>query len=93
MGAVSLIEKIRCHIFGPRSRFKPGDAVQLQEGEQLMVVTRIYTSRKMSQPIIECHWSEGSTRRMNMFVERALKPFDWYHPRLYEEHTREKHAT
>jgi uncharacterized protein YodC (DUF2158 family) len=73
-------ERIKKAIFGPKSRFKRGDAVELKDGSDLMVVIEVITSRHLQQPIINCKWYESSTKitRTNLFDESKLKLFNWH---------------
>jgi uncharacterized protein YodC (DUF2158 family) len=73
-------ERIRKAIFGPRSRFKRGDAVELKDGSDLMVVTEVITNKHLHEPIINCKWYESSTKvtRTNLFDESKLKLFNWH---------------
>jgi uncharacterized protein YodC (DUF2158 family) len=72
--------KIVRWLIGPVSQFRVGESVQHKSGNELMVVVKIYSSRKMSQPLIECQWYDSETKssRKNLFPEVDLKPFDWY---------------
>jgi hypothetical protein len=75
-----LLEKLREKLFGYVSRFAIGDTVQLEAGsEDLMVVTEIYSSRDLSEPLIACKWSvKGRAEiRTCLFPESKLKPFNW----------------
>jgi uncharacterized protein YodC (DUF2158 family) len=76
-------ERIRKAIFGPRSRFKRGDAVELNDGSDLMVVTEVITNKHLQEPVINCKWYESSTKvtRTNLFNESKLKRFNWHQTR------------
>ena len=73
-------EKLKEKLFGCTSRFTVGDSVQLNAGsDELMVVTEIYTSRQLTEPLIACKWSVRgkSETRTCLFPESKLKHFDW----------------
>ena len=78
---MTLVDDLKKRLFGPRSKFKVGDSVQLHEGGHLMVVTQIFSDPAMSQPLIDCKWFESETKatRTNLFSEADLEIFDWYH--------------
>ena len=72
--------KLKEKLFGCASKFKVGDSVQLEAGsDELMVITEIYTSRDLTEPLISCSWSvKGkSETRTCLFPESKLKRFDW----------------
>lgn len=76
MGALS---KLRLRLFGPRSKYKVGDRVQLINGKYLMVVIEVINKRGMNRSLSYCQWYEPDTKqnRTNLFPEEDLIPFDW----------------
>jgi uncharacterized protein YodC (DUF2158 family) len=79
-----MIEWIRQQICGTQSAFRTGEAVVLTDGNQIpsdtmMVITRIFATRKSRTTMIECSWTEGdpSSTKKSVFSENKLKPFDW----------------
>jgi uncharacterized protein YodC (DUF2158 family) len=72
--------KLKQKLFGCTSKFTVGDSVQQECGsDDLMIVTEIFTSRQLSEPLIGCKWSvRGRTEtRTSLFPESKLKRFDW----------------
>ena len=83
MWAIKLIGnlyiKIQELLWGPVSKFRRGDSVQLCNGGYLMVVVGVHRNRKFRSPVIECKWFDPETRenRTNVFHEEQLIFFDW----------------
>jgi uncharacterized protein YodC (DUF2158 family) len=67
-------------LFKSNSRFNQGDAVELVEGGDLMVVEKIITGSKLREPMVMCKWYDSSTRtnRKNIFNESKLRLIDWH---------------
>lgn len=78
----TLAQKLKVWLFGPASRFRVGDSVQLVSGGPLMVVYRIFSARDLKEPLVFCRWYDPKTRenRNMCFPEANLKLFDWYNP-------------
>lgn len=76
---MSSLKKIALWLFGPPSKFKVGDSVQLKSGDHLMIVIEVLKKRGMKQPLIHCTWYESHTKqnRCNLFLENHLIFFDW----------------
>lgn len=74
------IRKFIFGLFGPSVKFEVGDSVELLEGGQLMVVTKISTETGMREPCIHCQWTDSETKetRIKFFSESELKLIDWY---------------
>jgi uncharacterized protein YodC (DUF2158 family) len=74
-----ILDRIKRGLFGPISKFKVGQSVQLLEGDCLMVVFEIAFEEQMKEPLIHCQWfdRESKSIRRNLFSEKDLKPFDW----------------
>jgi uncharacterized protein YodC (DUF2158 family) len=72
--------KIRTRLFGPKSKFKLGDSVEIEDGGSLMVVIEVITNSHLKEPILNCKWYDEHTKsdRTNLFSESKLKPFDWH---------------
>lgn len=77
---MTALENLRLKIFGPRSKFKVRDTVQLKQGKYLMVVIEVINKRGMKRTLLNCQWYEPDTKqnRTNLFSEVDLIPFDWY---------------
>jgi uncharacterized protein YodC (DUF2158 family) len=69
-------------LFGQKSKFRPGDQVQLDAGGPLMIVLQVETNPKTIEAIVHCKWYDNETKstRTNLFYESQLKPFDWSNP-------------
>jgi uncharacterized protein YodC (DUF2158 family) len=65
-------------MFGPVSKFKIGDRVQLVSGGGFMLVTEIIAFPKMREPLIQCKWYDPDTRltRTHIFAERKIRFFE-----------------
>lgn len=65
-------------LFGPKSKFRVNDSVQLRDGDNnIMVVTEI-DAKFRKDPVISCKWIDpvsGLTK--GTFLEDQLEPFDW----------------
>jgi uncharacterized protein YodC (DUF2158 family) len=79
--AFNIVQRIVNKIFVSRSFFVSGQSVQLKNGGELMVVQRIHFNKKMHEPFIECKWFDRTSQstKTNIFPEKDLKNFDWYH--------------
>jgi uncharacterized protein YodC (DUF2158 family) len=77
---IALLLRIKKGLFGPPSKFKVGDTVQLKNGGYLMVVVEVCSYRNMKQCLLYCQWYESDFHRTrwNLFRESSLMPFDWY---------------
>jgi uncharacterized protein YodC (DUF2158 family) len=75
--------KWRVHLFGPVSRYKIGDRVQLTEGGNFMLVTEVIALPKMKEPLIQCKWYDPETHetKTNIISESKLRFFDGKVPR------------
>jgi uncharacterized protein YodC (DUF2158 family) len=67
-------------LIGPQSKFKENDAVQELSGGPLMVVVKVFSSRKLKEPMLLCQWSDpiNKSKRTQLFHHHKLKAFDWY---------------
>lgn len=67
-------------VFGPSSKFKMGDSVELLQGGELMVVIEIIPAREGKEPLIRCQWIDARTKctRKELFPEGEIKLIDWY---------------
>jgi uncharacterized protein YodC (DUF2158 family) len=67
-------------LIGPQSKFKENDAVQETTGGPLMVVVKVFSSRKLKEPMLLCQWSDpiNTSKRTQLFHHHKLKAFDWY---------------
>jgi len=72
--------KLKIALFGPASNYKVGDAVQLREGGEMMIIVEVIRKRGMDQPLLYCQWSDPDNRatRHNLFREESLVHFDWH---------------
>lgn len=79
MTVLQLGVRLRAWLVSPRPKFKIGDCVQQIGSDSLMVVVKIYSSRRLPHILIECKWSESGTNitRINLFQEDQLVLFDW----------------
>jgi uncharacterized protein YodC (DUF2158 family) len=80
---VDLFSKWRVDLFGPVSKFKIGDRVQLIEGGNFMLVTEIIALPKMKEPLIQCKWYDPETHetKTNIIGEGKIRIFDGHAPR------------
>lgn len=74
------MRKLLFSLFGPSAKFEIGDSVELLEGGQLMVVTKISKEPGAEYPCIHCQWTDSGTNeiRTKIFSERELQIIDWY---------------
>ncbi|MBL7872138.1 MAG: DUF2158 domain-containing protein [Cyclobacteriaceae bacterium] len=77
---IALVVKIKKWLFGPTTKFKVGDTVQLKSGGYLMVIVEVCKNRNMKRCLLHCQWyeSEFHRTRWNLFPESSLMYFDWY---------------
>ena len=70
-------------IFGPPSKYRADDTVQLNGGNQLMVVISVRYTSRTAPPLVTCQWFDNieKTIKVGEFLERDLKLYDWYSAR------------
>jgi uncharacterized protein YodC (DUF2158 family) len=71
---------LRIYLFGPISKYKVGQSVELKSGSQLMIVVEVFSKREMTQPLVRCKWYDrkSDSTHTNLFLEDTLQHFDWY---------------
>lgn len=70
------VKRLLAELFGPTSRFRVGDSVELLQGKQIMVVIEIVSESGAENPHILCQWLERETNRprTGIFREFELRP-------------------
>jgi uncharacterized protein YodC (DUF2158 family) len=79
----SLFRRWRILLFGPLSKFKIGDRVQLVEGEGFMLVTEVIAFPGMKEPLLQCKWYDPESRetKTSIFSESKISFFEGKPPR------------
>jgi len=74
------IRKLLDQVFGPSSKFKVGDSVEILRGGELMVVVEVLATRESKGPRMLCQWVDSKTKRpmKELFSEDEIKLIDWY---------------
>lgn len=78
---MSIIRKLILRVFGPASKFRVGDWVEVVDGGHLMFVTQISAKRGPDEPLIHCDWYESESNKVErrLFSEEELRLADGYH--------------
>ena len=78
--AMNRIRELLSELFGPTSKFRVGDGVELLEGGNIMLVVEVISEPGMPEPIIYCQWYESKTKstKTKFLPEKDLKQINWY---------------